>query len=99
MQITEQRIGSTIYYKVEGRLDVNGSQLLDNELSKLTVSPVSWKVVLDFSAVEYISSAGIRALLTAQKNLKNNHELIIKNPSKFCCQVFEVTGADIFLKI
>ena len=72
---------------------------LEEEITKWLASPVINRLILDFSAVEYISSAGIRVLLSAQKKMKENHEMIIKNPSQFCRQVFEVTGADIFLKI
>lgn len=100
MQITESVINqNTVLYTVEGRIDVNGSKMLEDEISTRTKSIVSWKIILDFSKVEYISSAGIRVLLSAHKNMKGKYDLVIKNPSEFCRQVFEVTGADIFLNI
>ena len=99
MQITEERKEHSVTLAVSGRLDVNASAGLEEEITKWLASPVINRLILDFSAVEYISSAGIRVLLSAQKKMKENHEMIIKNPSQFCRQVFEVTGADIFLKI
>ena len=99
MQIIEEVNESVVNYKLEGRLDINASQDLDVELSKYAGSPFSRTIILDFSKVPYISSAGIRVLLSAHKNLGKNHELIIKNPSSFCQQVFTITGADIFLNI
>ena len=99
MQITEERKDHTMMLKVAGRVDVNGSAALETEIMPLLATPAIWTLVLDFSAVDYISSAGIRVLLSAQKKMRDNHEMIIKNPSAFCKQVFEVTGADIFLKI
>ena len=99
MQIMEERKDHCVTLTVSGRLDVETSATLEQEIAKWLPSPVVWSLVLDFSAVEYISSAGIRVLLSAQKKMKENHEMIIRNPSTFCKQVFDVTGADIFLKI
>ena len=99
MQITEERKDHSVTLTVSGRIDVETSVMLEQEIAKWLSSPVVWSLVLEFSAVEYISSAGIRVLLSAQKKMKENHEMIIKSPSLFCKQVFEVTGADIFLKV
>lgn len=99
MQIIEERKEHTVILGVSGRIDVNAAETLAQELGKAIPVPVIWKIVLDLSAVDYISSAGIRVLLSAHKKMKENREFIIKNPSPFCKQVFEVTGADIFLKI
>lgn len=99
MQITEERTDHTVTLIVSGRIDVNSSATLEAEVMKWVPSPVVWRLVLDFAGVEYISSAGVRVLLAAQKKKKEDHELIIRRPSPFCRQVFEVTGADIFLTI
>lgn len=99
MQITESVNENTVLYTVEGRIDVNGSQILEEELTKKITSIIPWQIILDFSKVEYISSAGIRVLLATHKKINGKQELIIRNPSQFCRQVFEVTGADIFLNI
>ncbi|WP_407429499.1 STAS domain-containing protein [Treponema sp.] len=99
MQITEVRNEHSVTLTISGRIDVETSATLESEISNWLTSPVVWTLILDLSAVEYISSAGIRVLLSAQKKMKEKHELIIRNPSQFCKQVFEVTGADIFLKI
>lgn len=99
MQITEERTDHVVTLVISGRIDVNASATLEEELMKWIPAQVIKAIVLDLSAVDYISSAGIRVLLSAQKKKKDDHEFIIKNPSKFCRQVFEVTGADIFLKI
>ena len=99
MKIEERITGRIIEYNLEGRIDVNESKLLEEELSNKVNSFLEWTIYLDFSKVEFISSAGIRVLLTACKNLKSGHKLIIRNPSEFCRNVFQVTGADIFLTI
>ncbi len=99
MQIIEERKDHSIILCISGRLDVAASQTLEEEISKWIALPMVWNLILDLSKIEYISSAGIRVLLSAKKKMKSNRDLIILNPSLFCKQVFEVTGADIFLTI
>ncbi len=99
MQITETRKNNVVELVLSGRLDVNAAEKLEEELEhNLSLGAIKL-VVLDMQALEYISSAGVRVLLSAQKNMREGREMIIRSPSKFCRQVFEVTGADIFLKI
>ncbi len=99
MDIIEERRENEVLLLLKGRLDVNASERLEKEVTHWLSLEVVKKLILDMENVEYISSAAIRVLLYAQKNLHKDHELIIRSPSKFCRQVFEVTGADIFLKI
>ena len=99
MEIVETRKEHIVQLNVSGRLDANTSVVLENEIKEWLSFPAAKVLVLEFSKVEYISSAAIRVLLWAQKNIKFPHELIILNPSEFCEQVFQVTGADIFLRI
>lgn len=99
MRITEARTGQSVVLGVSGRIDVSSSAILQAEIEKWLPSYVVQNLVIEMSQVEYISSAGIRVLLSAQKKIGEKRMLIIKNPSPFCKQVFDVTGADIFLKI
>jgi anti-sigma B factor antagonist len=50
------------------------------------------KLVLDFAALEYLSSAGLRVLLAAQKVMNKQGEMIIKNVNDTINEIFEVTG-------
>ena len=50
------------------------------------------KLVLDFAALEYLSSAGLRVLLAAQKTMNKQGEMIIKNVNETINDIFEVTG-------
>ena len=99
MQIIENRRDNKVELEVSGRLDANTSEQLEKEIKNFLSYAAVKRLYLDFSKVEYISSAAIRVLLAAQKSIKEGHELIIVNPSEFCTQVFQVTGADIFLDI
>ncbi|MCR5698671.1 MAG: STAS domain-containing protein [Treponemataceae bacterium] len=99
MDIYEKREEHDVELKLVGRLDAVNSVLLQMDVEKWLSFATVQHLYLDFSELEYISSAAIRVLLKAQKEIKPGHELIIKNPSEFCSQVFQVTGADIFLTI
>jgi anti-sigma B factor antagonist len=99
MEITEVRKDFEAALILKGRIDVNASSRLEQEIKQYLSLMTIRKLVLVMNDVEYISSAGIRVILSAHKNMKDGRQLVIKNPSQFCRQVFEVTGADIFLNI
>lgn len=65
MKITENRTEDTILLTVEGRVDTNTSPQLQEMLLKAFQK--GSRVILDFEQVEYVSSAGLRALLIGQK--------------------------------
>ena len=48
--------------------------------------------MLDFASLEYLSSAGLRVLLAAQKAMNKQGEMIIKNVNETINEIFEVTG-------
>ena len=50
------------------------------------------KLILDFTALEYLSSAGLRVLLSEQKLMNKQGEMIIKNVNETINEIFEVTG-------
>ncbi len=77
--------------KLIGRLDTTTSSLLDQKLKEEKIDEA--KIVLDFSELEYISSAGLRIILALKKNLdKDGKELEIHNINAVVKEVFEVTG-------
>ena len=82
---------------VEGRIDTITSQILDkqinDELGKLT------SLTIDFSDVEYISSAGLRVLISAQKKLDGDASMRIVNVSDVVNEIFTMSGFDKILKI
>jgi anti-anti-sigma factor len=65
MQITTSRDGARTTLSVNGRVDANTARALQDEIMKAVQS--SSNVVLDFSGVDYINSAGLRALLMGHK--------------------------------
>ena len=96
MTVTKTREGDVLTVKVEGRLDTMTSPELESELSNETPE----KLILDFSDLEYISSAGLRVLLSAQKRANaSGGEMVVRGCGEAILDVFEVTGFGDFLTI
>ncbi len=75
---------------LEGRLDTVTAPQLEGEL-RTAVNGVA-ALVFDFSALEYVSSAGLRVLLSAQKVMNRQGSMSIRNVSPEIMDIFEVTG-------
>lgn len=91
MQIEKRLDDGVLTLKVLGRLDTNTSPDLEAELAFDGVR----EVVFDFSALEYISSAGLRILMTAQKAMMAcGGKMSVRNPNDIVKGVFEITGMD-----
>ena len=75
---------------VAGRLDTVTAPELDAEL-KASLNGVQ-TLVLDFADLEYLSSAGLRVLLSAQKLMNKQGNMIVRNVNETVMEIFEVTG-------
>ena len=73
-----------------GRLDTTTAPRLEAEL-KQNVSGVE-ELVLDLAGLEYLSSAGLRVLLSAQKVMNRQGSMVVKNVNEIIMEIFEVTG-------
>lgn len=90
MTIGKQKNGEALTLKVEGRLDTITSPELETVL-KEELDGVS-VLTLDFSALDYISSAGLRVLLAAQKRMNKQGEMKVTGVSEIIMEIFDVTG-------
>ena len=90
MNIRKQQEGNTLSLALEGRLDTNTAPSLEAEL-KQSVDGVE-ELCLDFADLAYISSAGLRVLLSAQKIMNKQGKMVIRNANPEIMEVFEVTG-------
>lgn len=90
MEINTIKNGDEITVAVEGRLDTTTAPDLERGL-KGCLDGVK-TLILDFSKLEYTSSAGLRVLLSAQKQMNRQGEMIVKHVNKTIMEVFEVTG-------
>lgn len=84
-------------YALEGRLDTITSPELEKALKEHLDGLSS--LVLDFAALEYISSAGLRVLLSTQKVMSRKGEMKLVNVNETIMEIFEVTGFSEILTI
>lgn len=90
MTIGEYRDGSALTLAPEGRLDTITSPELEKVL-KESLDGVS-ELTLDFAKLDYISSAGLRVLLAAQKTMNRQGSMKIVHVCDTIMEIFEVTG-------
>lgn len=94
MKINKNVEGTKLNLALEGRLDTMTAHQLEAEF-KQSIDGMT-ELVLDFAALEYISSAGLRVLLSAQKVMNKQGKMIICNVNDTVMEVFDITGfADI----
>ena len=90
MTIKKTRDGDTLTLELQGRLDVNSApelkEVLDSELSTVTA------LILDLKELEYISSGGIRVIASAQKQMKKQGSMKIRNVNSIITEIFLLTG-------
>jgi anti-sigma B factor antagonist len=97
MEIVKSIANGTLIVNIIGRVDTNTSPALDKEL-KASFDSIN-ALILDFSQVEYISSAGLRVLLSAHKAMISKGGMKILNVSDDIMEIFEVTGFSDILEI
>lgn len=97
MNITKKQDGSKLTVALEGRLDTMTSPELEASL-KDGLDGVT-ELVLDFTALEYISSAGLRVLLSTQKRMNVQGSMKVTGVNETVNEVFEVTGFSDILTI
>ena len=90
MTINQNKNGSKLVLAVEGRLDTTTAPQLESEI-KSSISGIT-ELEFDFSKLDYISSAGLRVLLSAQKIMNKQGEMTIVGANDAIMEVFEVTG-------
>ena len=94
MTINKQQNGTTLTIALEGRLDTMTAPELEAEVNKSLEGVDS--LIMDFAKLDYISSAGLRVLLSAHKAMSGKGGMKVTNVNEIVQEVFEVTGfADI----
>ena len=94
MNITKNQEGTTLTIRLDNRLDTITAPLLDAEL-KNSLDGVE-TLIWDFSSLEYLTSAGLRTLMNAQRMMlgKENGTMKILHANETVKGVFELTGLD-----
>ena len=89
MEIVKSLDNGTLNVALKGRLDTVTSQDLLADLVEIDEASM---LILDFADLEYISSAGLRAILSYQKKLGGKDKIIIRNMNPVVANIFKVTG-------
>lgn len=97
MKITNNKDGNTLTVFIEGRLDTSTAPELESNLRDSLDGVAALN--LDLEKLEYISSAGLRVLLAAQKIMNKQGEMKILHVSEAVREIFEITGFDAILTI
>ncbi len=90
MTINKNQNGTELEIALSGRLDTTTAPQLETEL-KHSISGVT-ALTIDMKELEYISSAGLRVLLSAQKVMNKQGTMVVRHVNGTIMEVFEVTG-------
>lgn len=97
LNMSKEKKASCLTITLDGRLDTTTAPQLEDAL-KCSLEGIA-ELVIDIDKLEYISSAGLRVLLSAQKTMNRQGSLLIKNASKEIMEIFDVTGFTDILNI
>lgn len=97
LNITKNTNGQELTIALEGRLDTNTAPQLEAEIKDQLDGVVS--LIMDIEKLEYISSAGLRVLLSAQKIMNKQGRMVVRNTSEEVNEIFDVTGFSDILTI
>lgn len=90
MTIMKAQEHSTLTLFLEGRLDTTTSPQLEAELAESLTGITD--LTLDLSKLAYLSSAGLRVILSAQKRMNKQGRMVVRHVNETIMEVFEVTG-------
>ena len=97
LNINKTRDGGKLCVALEGRLDTTTAPELEASL-KEDLDTVT-ELIIDLAKLEYISSAGLRVLLAAQKTMIKQGSMVVTHPNDVISEIFEVTGFSTILTI
>ena len=97
LNINKKTENNKVTFVLEGRVDTTTAPQLDQEI-KSSIEGVT-ELVFDLAKLDYISSAGLRVLLSAQKVMNRQGQMIIRNANETVKEIFEVTGFSDILTI
>ncbi len=98
LNISKETEGTSLKLSLEGRLDTQTAPELDSVVTS-SLDGIT-ELIFDVKELQYISSAGLRVLLAAQKTMNNAAgKMILKNVSEEVKEIFDVTGFTSILTI
>lgn len=97
LKITKKAENKKVTLALEGRVDTTTAPQLEQEI-KSSIDGIT-ELVLDFSKLDYISSAGLRVLLSAQKVMNKQGSMTVCNVNDIVMEILDVTGFSDILTI
>ena len=97
LNIEKKTNGTELTVVLKGRLDTTTAPELEKEL-KASLDGMT-ALIIDMTALDYISSAGLRVLLSAQKTMNKQGKMKVVHVSETIMEIFEVTGFSDILTI
>lgn len=97
LDISKTQDGSKLEFALNGRLDTITAPQLEEEI-RAGLDGID-ELVFDFEKLTYVSSAGLRVLLSSQKTMNEKGSMVVKNVSDEIREIFDVTGFSDILTI
>ena len=97
LDIKKNLDGSKLEFVLDGRLDTITAPQLEEEI-KASLDGIT-DLIFNFSGLTYVSSAGLRVLLSSQKTMNEKGRMVVKNVSEEIQEIFDVTGVSDILTI
>ena len=97
MTITEERNNNSVTLKIEGRLDTTTAPTLEKTIDDILENTT--ELILDMNQLTYVSSAGLRVLLSTQKRMNKIGMMKLIGVCEEVMEVFEMTGFSDILNI
>ena len=97
LQIQTQKANTDVTLALSGRIDTTTAPQLEEALDAALTDARA--LIFDFSQVEYISSAGLRVILKAQKAMKTRGTMKLTHVNDAVMEVFDITGFLDFLTV
>ena len=97
MELKKEAKGSSLTISLDGRLDTTTAPQLEAEITGKLDGVTD--LTIDMAKLVYVSSAGLRVLLKAQKLMNKQGKMTVKNANQEIKEIFEVTGFDELLNI
>ena len=96
--ISMNRDGDNLTVSLDGRLDTTSAPKLEAELRPVLGDGVK-NLAIDLKELDYVSSAGLRVLLSTRKTMDGQGEMFVRNANEAVMEVFKVTGFTNLLNI
>jgi anti-sigma B factor antagonist len=93
MDVVQKKQGKALILSVSGRLDAVTSPIFEDRLVRL-IEGEEGNIILDLGQLDYLSSAGLRAILSVAKKIPRSEQMIVCNLSGMIREVFSISGFD-----